>query len=614
MTTGKLLIRSACLIGLLFFISCNTEPLPLGEHEAIRTYVEFADGTNRGMYNPDIEKSGLPDEDFDATTAMVINWHRLPEDDASRDARVHYRMVHPQQSSWMLAEGESYEFWHREELVNRVIITDLQPNSVYEYKVKAEGMSFHFRTMPANLNQRPVTIVFTSDHQNPGWGENAHNNARMAALQKPDMFVVAGDFVNDEGVVSEQSAGRWEDYLNTLYGVNEGYFLYDLTIDDQQFSNTVIPHVSVVGNHETGEEHHIRWPADLYTSQPSYPQYVAANWLELLFHWPFKSEGFYSEYRPDHPNMNPEQVMEGFGQGGFGKLSFGDYLMLIGMDNSQNWEGEPDKGLRDWQGNLITDRWPWFETHHSTVRQDLWLKNLLEPEGGPSAGERYTHIIPVWHRGLFGTARQNMTFKNRNLLADWLPLLYRNGVKLIKEGHDHLYTRTVPLGISGELPVNSYLEKVVYEPLSPGWSAVFDEDYLDQYFSINTIMDSTSHEIVGWEYEGNYITPKEDGMIAIGHGGWAGGRREVGQRGGGNAGFWYVDPEKGGESFGGEESFHIHIVTLTSHEITTKAFHPNQLSNFEAGSTPVPISTFRRVLSADHWQVLDSQTGEWVRY
>ena len=609
------IIRSACLFSfLMIMISCSTELPSLGENEAIRTYVEFADGTNRGMYDPDVEKSGLPDEDFDATTAMVINWHRLPEEDAFLNARLHYRKVYPQQSSWMAADGESYDFWHRDELVNRVIITGLRPNSVYEYKVKEGGLSFHFRTMPADLDQRPVTIVFTSDHQNPGWGENAHNNARMAALQQPDMFVIAGDFVNDEGVVSEQSAGRWEDYLNTLYGVNDGYFLYDLSINEQQFSKTVIPHVSVVGNHETGEEHHIRWPADLYTSQPSYPQFVAANWLELLFHWPFKSEGFYSEYRPDHPNMNPEQVMEGFGHGGFGKLSFGDYLLLIGMDNSQNWEGEPDKGLRDWQGNLITDRWPWFETHHSTVRQDLWLKNLLEPEGRPAAGERYTHIIPVWHRGLFGTARQNMTFKNRSLLADWLPVLYRNGVKLIKEGHDHIYTRTVPLGITDELPENSYLEKVFYEPRSPGWSAVFDETYLDQFFSINTIVNSTTDEIIGWEYEGNFITPKEDGMIAIGHGGWAGGRRAPGQWGGGNAGFWYVEPEKGGESFGGEESFHIHIVQLTSNDITVHAYHPEQLVAFETDATPVSISTFRRELSADYWQVIDPQTWEWVRY
>lgn len=31
-----------------------------------------------------------------------------------------------------------------------------------------------------------------------------------------------------------------------------------------------------------------------------------------------------------------------------------------------------------------------------------------------------------------------MTLKNRGLLKYGLPVLYRNGVKLIKEGHDHL--------------------------------------------------------------------------------------------------------------------------------------------------------------------------------
>src|SRR5690625_7374559 len=76
-------------------------------------------------------------------------------------------------------------------------------------------------------------------------------------------------------------------------------------------------------------------------SEPWYPKYTAANWMELLFHFPFKSEGFYSEYRPDHPNINEEYVQAGFGPGGFGKLSFSDYLLLIALDNGiQNWEGE----------------------------------------------------------------------------------------------------------------------------------------------------------------------------------------------------------------------------------------------------------------------------------
>jgi len=70
---------------------------------------------------------------------------------------------------------------------------------------------------------------------------------------------VAGDFVNGEGEVTEDNAIRCARYLDNLYSVEHGYFLYDKEIDGQLFENLIIPHLSVLGNHETGEEHHIRW-------------------------------------------------------------------------------------------------------------------------------------------------------------------------------------------------------------------------------------------------------------------------------------------------------------------------------------------------------------------
>jgi hypothetical protein len=606
-------LRTVIAVFLFLMITgCSQADEPLGQNEALRIYTEFADGTHRGMYDPDTDSRGFPDEEYDATTAMVVNWHRLPETDPLLDARLSYRRVHPAESGWIIAEGESMEFWHREEKVNRVVLTNLDPGSVYEFKVRENGERFRFRTMPSSLDERPLKIVMTSDHQSPGWNRFAHDNSKMAALQKPDMFVIAGDFVNDEGRITPESANRWADYLDTLYGIEEGYFFYEKEIDGNVFDNLIIPHVSVLGNHETGDEHHIRWPADLYTSNVGYPEYVASNWMQLLFHWPFSSEGFYSEFNPGHPNMNPEHVREGFGKGGFGKLSFSDYLLLIGLDNSQNWEGEPDTGLRDWEGNLITDRWPWFETHHSDVRQDLWLENLLEPEDGLSAGETYTHIIPVWHRGLFGTVRKNMTYKNRSLLKYWLPILYRNGVKIIKEGHDHSFTRTIPLHISSEQPSNTSIERISYAPTSWPLSADLSQEYLDGFFSINSLKDSETGEITGWEYDGHFITYNPEGMIAVGHGGWAAGRREPGGRGGGNAGLWFVDAEKGGEAYGGDDSFHMTTVHLTNDHITVEAFHPDQLPNFESGSDAVPLHRFRWDKQADGWFFYDSDTSEWI--
>jgi hypothetical protein len=585
----------------------------LGLNEAIRVYTEFADGGHRGMDDPGTgERFGYPDEDFDATTAVVVNWHRLPEEVPERDARLRYRTGLPVNGAdedppddWTVVGGISREFWHREERVNRVVLRGLEPDTVYEFQVSEDGRTYRFRTMPGSLEDRPVKIIFTGDHQSPDWTQHAHDNARMAAAQKPDLFVVAGDFVNDEGNPSAGNAERWALYLDTLFGVENGYFFYDKEIDGRLYTNLTIPHLAVVGNHEIGEEHHLRWPSGVMTvrSEPGYPRFTAANWTELLFHWPYQSEGFRCELHGDHPNIT--NVIDGFGHGGFGKLSFGDYLLLIALDNCcQNWAGEPDRGLRDWEGNPITDRWPWYEEHHADVRQDLWLRNLLEPEGRASAGERYRNIIPVYHRGLFGTARKNMTLKNRDLLHYWLPLLHRNNVKFIKEAHDHLYTRTIPLGIAQAPPEGTYQDTVTYAPRSWPLPPDTPQDYLDRYYTINVSRNRETGEIVAWEYQGNYVMHDPGGFIVQGHGGWAASRRQPGDRGGGNAGTWFVDPDKGGETFSGDASYHITTVHLTTDSLTFESFHPSQLEHFLSGAEPTPINRTRWSHTRGEWEIL----------
>ncbi len=575
----------------------------LGEHEALRVYVEFADGSHRGMYDPATGKGGIPDEPYDATTAMVINWHRLPGNWPERDARLRYRQVHPERSDWQYADGESFAFWHRAERIHRVVLTGLEPNSVYAFQVRAEGQLFRFRTMPACLEQRPVSIVMAGDHQQPSWNTTTHRLARMTAWLQPDMFAVKGDYVNCEGRVTAGNAERWARYLDTLYGVAEGYFLYTAEIDGQPFENVIIPHVAILGNHETGDQHHIRWPSCVATgsSRPGYPQFTAANWMELLFHFPYRSEGFYSEFRPDHPNINPDWVQDGFGHGGFGKLSFSNYLLLIGLDNSQNWEGEPERGLRDWEGNLITEKWPWFETQHADVRQDLWLQNLLEPEHAPPAGERYLHILPFWHRGLFGSSRLQMSLKNRGLMEYWLPILYRNGVRMFGEAHDHMYGRTVPMTIRDTQPEGTRVEKVYYEPASWPLSPDLPAEYRDAFFAVDCLKDQETGEIVGWAYKGRYITYAPQGMRAFGHGGWGGGRARVSNRGAGNAGWWFADPERGGKTITGSRSYHVNRIVLCPQALVTQAVDVGQFERMERGEEPEWLHHVRWDRATDAW-------------
>src|SRR5690625_2009611 len=162
----------------------------LGEQEAIRVYVEFADGTNRGMVDSDTRQGGLPDEDYDATTAMVINWHKSGENDSSMNGRIEFRKEFPDTSAWIQRDGETFEFWHRGELINRVLLQNLETISVYEFRVKEDDKTDHVRTMPASLYHRQCKMVITRDHKSPGSNTYANDNAEMTTLIQPDMIIV----------------------------------------------------------------------------------------------------------------------------------------------------------------------------------------------------------------------------------------------------------------------------------------------------------------------------------------------------------------------------------------------------------------------------------------
>ncbi len=540
--------------------------MSVGTAAVERVYAEFDDGTNRGL--PD--GPGRPDEPFDATTAMVLTWHAVPTDDQSADATVRYRRLTPTSGDWTTETGDWRPFWHREERIYRAELRGLRPDAIYELEVSTAAPRVHLHTMPASLTDRSVTIATAADLQQGGFDGVAGRLTDRLAATHPDLFVGGGDYVSENGQPTAGAAARWAAYLDGLYGLPDGRFLLEKTVDGARYPRVIVPHVTVIGNHEIGRENHLRWPSCVATSsaEPGYPTYIPAQWLELLFHWPFRSEGWQSELSADHPNADPA-THAGFGHGGFGKLSFGDYLLLVVLDNNQNWETVPDPELRDWEGNRIVDRWPWFGTHHGAVRQDHWLRTLLEPEDGRSAAERYTHVLPFWHRGLFCTGRPNATIKNREILSAWLPPLVRAGVRLVNEAHEHNYARTVPIGIDEGQPDDARIERVSFEPNTWPVPLVPDE-YHREYYTVECLLEDD--DIVGWCHDEVTATHDPSGLIAAGHGGWGAGRRPIGGRGAGQAGWWFVDESNGGLAIDGETSYHVRTITLDPATITVAEY------------------------------------------
>ena len=131
------------------------------------------------------------------------------------------------------------------------------------------------------------------------------------------------------------------------------------------------------------------------------------------------------------------------------------------------------------------------------------------------------------------------------------------------------------------------------EPMSWPLTDNPSRSYLEEFFAVNTIKNIDSGEIVGWEYEGNYISFDPQDMVATGHGGWAAGRRSQGDRGSRNVGLWFIDEQKGGQTYDGTESFHMNTVYLTNDDITVEVFRPDQVTYFENGTHPTPVHRYK---------------------
>jgi 3',5'-cyclic AMP phosphodiesterase CpdA len=74
------------------------------------------------------------------------------------------------------------------------------------------------------------------------------------------------------------------------------------------------------------------------------------------------------------------------------------------------------------------------------VRQFCWLKEQLE-----QARTENISVVPFFHRAIFSVGNHGSDIGLRNLLH---PLFKRYGVRLVFQGHDHLYYRTIRDGIT----------------------------------------------------------------------------------------------------------------------------------------------------------------------
>lgn len=232
----------------------------------------------------------------DPTTTMTIDWHTA---DAGDGARVHVRTAQGEDNRpWQVVQGSQQPFPFSDRTINRVEVTGLAPDTLYQFRVGQFTRVRTFRTMPADNIRRPIRIALGGDVRGT---EPATRVTRQAMQHDPDFAVWGGDLAYADGM--EERVDRWYDIMDlTMHGM--------VTPDGRS-----VPVVMGIGNHEVrggyfrNDEHERRKGIPAYRQDDASRAAIAPYYYSLVS-WP--------------------------GQPGYGALDFGNYLSLILLDTDHS--------------------------------------------------------------------------------------------------------------------------------------------------------------------------------------------------------------------------------------------------------------------------------------
>lgn len=169
----------------------------------------------------------------DPTRTMTIQWAGHPIDPHTS---IEYK--HVRDKSWCSSPAFFTPFPGLKNLqINRVELTNLQPNSAYEFRLGKNSTIYKFRTLPSNTNEKVVFVeggdIYHDDI------ETMEKMSQVAAQQNPHFAVMGGDLAYSCGRKQKgECAERWADWLKSMKKTmvtKDGF---------------MIPLVAAIGNHE----------------------------------------------------------------------------------------------------------------------------------------------------------------------------------------------------------------------------------------------------------------------------------------------------------------------------------------------------------------------------
>lgn len=278
-------------------------------------------------------------------------------------------------------------------VIHRVVLDDLDADTEYDFRFEDGGTERTLRTLPST-HTRDVVIAQGSDHQSP---DNIDDSVfrsinGLIAEEDPDIVVMNGDIVRCSG---GETAGE-DEWVHFMELLQED--IWD-AVDPVPFT------VATIGNHDLNPNSLMRACDDSTTlDEPRDPDEEPCSppiYLQNMFHV------FWEDDVNDYHD-------------GYGYLTAGDWLLLIGFDNGF-W-------------NLWEDQTTWLHG----VRDDV--------------GESYDHTVAIQHMDPFPSSRD---FYSHEVYEDaivesrdeWHRPLQEMGCNWCFVAHEHVFSMSPPIEV-----------------------------------------------------------------------------------------------------------------------------------------------------------------------
>lgn len=260
--------------------------------------------------------------------------------------------------------------------IHTAIADDLFPATVYECHFPGSNYIDRFRTCP----RKDVTVIAASDYQGDDYSASSKlvSFGGIASSENPDLVLMPGDHVFDNGRFEAEYSQRWLGYLGVI-------------TRDWRHGDAMVPLIMLVGNHDGRNSNDTSAGADRGGNND-------IGQMADIFTW---------SYDPEHPTRHCNSAAV---------LTVGSELALITLETDHTeplpgdqttWFGEQLAALHADHRHLLVSGHapPWYlaegGSRHFAETQARHLRNVMWPMMAPYANKircymaGHAHVLTI---------------------------------------------------------------------------------------------------------------------------------------------------------------------------------------------------------------------------